>query len=767
MDKYYKWKVLLILVIVSFSLWKVYPPQKQIHLGLDLQGGMQILLKVELDKIPAEARGDATDRVVEIIRNRIDEFGVREPVINKQAKDLVVVQLPGITDRERAKEIVGKTAHLEFKLVSEDTELIKQAEAAAAPQPPAPEIPPEKMPKTVIKEGIATTVSVPGGPKPWEVPLRPQMPEGYEYKTTSDARGRTESLLLQKEPVLTGDKLMNANVAFDQYGQPIVELQLDSEGAKIFDRVTFQNIGKRLAIVLDGKVHSAPVIRDRIPNGRAQISGSFSAEEASDLALVLRAGALPAPVVIEEERTVGPTLGRDSVTKGIRAGLWGAVFVFIFMPLYYLLAGFVADFGLLIYILITAGAMAAFKASLTLPGIAGFILSIGMAVDANILIFERIREELETGKTTRAAISAGYHKAFSAILDSNVTTLLTSVLLFIFGTGPVKGFAVTLTIGIIASMFSAITVTRVIFDFLTAKNPTLNLKMLRWFKKPNFSFLKSRFWAYGFSIFTLAIGIGSFLLRGHGNYGVEFLGGTLVQIRFAKTVSTEEVRSALVKAGLGRSMIQRYGEEAQNEFVVKISEAGTKKIEEASKSLAGEAGYEMIRVDSIGPAVSRDLTKKALWAVFWSSVGILIYLAWRFEWKFALAAVVALFHDTFFAFGVYSLAGREINLPTVAAILTIMGYSVNDTIVTFDRVRDNLKIFRKMPFQDLVDLSISQTLARTFLTSLTVLFATAAIFFFGGAAINDFAFILLVGFCVGIYSTIFVANALIVDLKAH
>jgi len=767
MDKYFKWKVLLIVAIVAFSIWRVYPPEKQIHLGLDLRGGMQILLRVEIDKIPAEAREDATDRVVEIIRNRIDEFGVREPVINKQAKDLVVVQLPGITDRARAKEIVGKTAHLEFKLVSEDPELVKKAEAAGVPEPPQPDLPPEKMPRTEVKEGVATTVSQEGGPKPWEVPERPQMPEGYEYKTASDARGRTEGLLLQKDAVLTGDKLMNANVAFDQYGQPIVELQLDSEGGKIFDRVTFQNIGRRLAIVLDGKVHSAPVIRDRIPNGRAQISGNFSAPEASDLALVLRAGALPAPVVIEEERTVGPTLGRDSVTKGIRAGLWGTAFVFVFMPLYYLLAGFIADFGLLIYIVITTGALAALKASLTLPGIAGFILSIGMAVDANILIFERIREELETGKTTRAAVSAGYHKAFSAILDSNVTTLVTSILLFILGTGPVKGFAVTLTIGILASMFSAITVTRVAFDFLTAKNPNLSLKMLRWLKKPNISFLKNRFWAYGFSVLTLAIGIGSFMWRGQENYGVEFLGGTLVQARFTKTMSTEEVRGALEKVGVASAMIQRYGEEAQNEFVIKVSGTGTEKIEEASASLAGEGGYEIVRVDSIGPAVSRDLTKKALWAVLWSSVGILIYLAWRFEWKFALAAVVALFHDTLFAFGVYSLAGREINLPTVAAILTIMGYSVNDTIVTFDRVRDNLKIFRKMPFQELVDLSIGQTLSRTFLTSLTVLFATGAIFLFGGAAINDFAFILLVGFCVGIYSTIFVANALIVDLKAH
>ncbi len=763
MDKYFKWKVLLILAVIGFSAWRIWPPQKQLHLGLDLQGGMQILLRVELEKIPVEAREDATDRAVEIIRNRIDEFGVLEPVITKQAKDLIVVQLPGVTDRQRAKEIVGKTAHLEFKLVSEDPDLIQRAEKAHAAAKAPAEVPAEpkaEQPETVSQEAKSKEPAVVPGP------VLESFPEGYEYKTLTE-RGHSESFLLEKDPVVTGDRLMSASVGFDQYGQPIVQLQFDDEGAKIFDKATFQNIGRRLAIVLDGKVHSAPVIRDRIPNGQAQISGNFSAQDASDLALVLRAGALPAPVVIEEERTVGPSLGRDSVTKGIRSGLLGVLFVFLFMGIYYLLPGMIANIALLIYVLVTFGVLAAFHASLTLPGIAGFILSVGMAVDANILIFERIREELETGKTSRAAISAGYHKAFTAILDSNVTTILTSLILFVFGTGPVKGFAVTVTVGILASMFSAIVITRVIFDFLTAKNPILALKMCHWLKKPNFSFLKNRLWAYGFSVLTLAIGIGSFILRGPENYGVEFVGGTSVQVRYSKSVTTEEVRNGLAKFGLEKALIQRYGEESANEFVIKVAEKGTQNIENASKELAGETGYEIVRVDSVGPAVSQDLTKKALWAVFWASLGILVYLGWRFEWKFALAAVVALFHDTLFAFGAYALVGREVNIPTVAAILTIMGFSVNDTIVTFDRVRDNLKIFRKMPFRELVELSINQTLSRTFLTSLTVLFATASIFFFGGPAINDFAFILLIGFSVGIYSTIFVASALVVDLKAH
>lgn len=758
MGKYYKWKVLLILAAVGFSVWQLWPPQEKIHLGLDLQGGMQLLLKVDLNKIPAEGRKDATDRVVEIIRNRIDQLGVREPVISKQSKDEVVVQLPGITDRERAKEIIGKTAHLEFRVAVEDPDLLAKAEAAML----AKETPKTETPAKETVSGVKTTSASQDAPQP-----PPSMPEGYEMLQMKDRNGRSENILLQKETILTGDRLVTSSVGFDQYGEPVVHLQFDAEGSKIFDRFTFQNIGRRLAIVLDGKVHSAPVIRDRIPSGQAQISGNFSAQEASDLALVLRAGALPAPVTIEEERSVGPSLGRDSIRKGLRAGLLGTLFVFGFMAIYYLLAGVVADIALVIYILITLGLMAAFHVSLSLPGIAGFILSIGMAVDANILIFERIREELATGKNARASIAAGFHKAFSAILDSNVTTVLTSLILFVFGTGPIKGFGVTLTIGILASMFTAITVTRAILEFIVLRNPNPNLKMLQVFKQPKFAFLKNRIWAYGFSVVVLVLGIGSIVLRGQQNYGVEFTGGTLVEIHYHQKVSADEVRNALSKVGLAKTMIQNVGAESENAFVIKSAEKNIEKVEQASKMIADEKGYEIARVDSIGPAVSRDLTKKALWAVLWSIVGILVYLAFRFEWKFALAAVIALLHDTLFAFGLYAFTGREINLPVIAAVLTIMGFSVNDTIITFDRIRDNMKVLRKMPFPDLVNLSINQTLSRTIFTTLTALFGAVALMVFGGPAINDFAFILFVGFSVGIYSTVFVASALLVDWKAH
>jgi len=723
MDKNYKWKVLLIIGLVAFSLWKAYPPSEKINLGLDLQGGVQLLLQVEMDKVPEEARKDVTARVAEIIRNRIDEFGVKEPEITTQGKDQVVVKLPGVTDRERAKEIAGKAAHLEFKIVSEDTELIQKAE-----------------------EGT--------------------IPPGFEYKKVKGSPNE-EMVLLALLPVLTGEHLTTASVGFDQYGSAIVQLTLDKEGGKIFDKVTFQNIGKRLAIVLDGQVYSAPVIRDRIPNGKAQISGNFKAAEASDLALVLRAGALPAPVTVVEERTVGPSLGKDSIDSGIRASLIGVLFVIVFMPVYYLFCGWIANLGLLVYVILVVGGMAAMGSTLTMPGIAGFILSVGMAVDANVLIFERMREEMATGKTARAVVSAGYHRAFSAILDSNVTTLITSLLLFIFGTGPIQGFAVTLSIGIVASMFSAIFVTRVIFDYIVKKNPNKVFKMLHLFDKTNIKFLKGRFWAYGFSLLCLGLGIFAFTMRGQENYGVEFTGGTFVQIGFKQDVDQAKFRDQLEKQGLKAVMLQRLGEAKNHQYIVKMAEGNASKVNAAAEATVGKDAFAIEKVDQVGPSVSGSLRDKAFWAIVWSWLGILIYLGWRFEWKLAAAAVIALVHDSVFAFGIYALSGREINLATVAAVLTIIGFSVNDTIVTFDRIRDNVKLMRKTPFSEIVDLSVNQTLGRTILTTMTVLFCTLSLFFFGGPAIADFAFILIVGFVIGTYSSIFVASALAVDWKAY
>jgi preprotein translocase subunit SecD len=384
-----------------------------------------VSLKIK-DKRAAEIKKMAVEQSLETIRNRVDQFGISEPEIIPQGADRIIVQLPGVKDTARAKNLIGRTAMLEFKVVDEEHSL--------------------------------------------DDALKGNIPEGsivaYESRLQRDTGRRSEiPLLLKSRTLMTGDALENANVQIgDRFGEPHVSLKFNAQGAKDFDRITGENVKKRLAIVLDGRVHSAPVIQERISGGQAQITGSFTMEEATDLAIVLRAGALPAPVNILEERTVGPSLGQDSIDKGTGACLIAAILILFFMIFYYRLTGIVADVALAMNMLILLGVMVAFKATLTLPGIAGIVLTIGMAVDANVLINERIREELRLGKTPRAAVEAGYAKAFLTIFDSNVTTLVAALFLFGFGTGPVKGFAVTLTIGIVVSMFTAVFVTRIIFD---------------------------------------------------------------------------------------------------------------------------------------------------------------------------------------------------------------------------------------------------------------------------------------------------------------
>ncbi|MFC2091302.1 protein translocase subunit SecD [Elusimicrobiota bacterium] len=440
MKKAIQWKITITVLLIAASLWLLYPTvkwyrmpadqqdklrmmkdpilEKILKLGLDLQGGMHLILEVEIDKIPEELeKTEAMSRALEIIRNRVDQFGVSEPLITRQGDRWIVVQLPGIGNPGRALDLIGKTALLEFKLVNEE--------------------------EMVDDENI---------------------PEGYEVL---DDRNDNR-YLIKSEAEITGAALKTARVrAGEGFKRPHIAFSLKSEAVKKFERITEMNIDRRLAIVLDDVVQSAPVIRSRIPNGEGIIEGNFSMETARDLAIILRAGALPAPVHIIENRTIGPTLGKDSITAGVTAMLIGFVLVLLFMVFYYQKAGLIADLALIMNIIVLMGVMAYFRFTLTLPGIAGIILIIGMAVDANVLIFERIREEIATGKTPRVAIDAGFSKAVTTILDANITTLIASFFLFQFGTGPIKGFAVTLFIGIVASLFTAIIVSKTIFDIIT------------------------------------------------------------------------------------------------------------------------------------------------------------------------------------------------------------------------------------------------------------------------------------------------------------
>ena len=419
MGQYSKWLVLFIIGLVALSVWAIYPPGEKINLGLDLKGGMHVVLEADTSKLPpGETVEEAVNIALEIIRNRVDQFGVKEPTIARQGSNRIVVDLPGIEEPQRAVELIGKTALLEFKLLDEKGDINKA--------------------------------------------LKGEVPPGDEI--LYDSKG--EPYLLKKEVLLSGRTIKDARVEIGQWGQPYVALDLNAEGADKFAQITGRHIGERLAIILDNVVKSAPVIRTRIPNGKAIIEGIPTLEEANELRIVLKSGALPVPFNIIQNTVVGPSLGRDSIRNGFWAGIIGLSVVIIFMAVYYKKSGLIANLALLLNLLFLLGALAALKATLTLPGIAGIILTIGMSVDANVIIFERIKEELAGERAPRSAVDTGYKNALRTILDANITTLITALILFEFGTGPIKGFATTLSIGILASLFTAIVVTRVIFDLI-------------------------------------------------------------------------------------------------------------------------------------------------------------------------------------------------------------------------------------------------------------------------------------------------------------
>lgn len=727
MTKKMRWKLILVVAAIALALWKAYPPldivnpqgevvrDGKINLGLDLQGGMHLVLEVELDKLPEEERKDATDRALEIIRNRIDQFGVLEPYIQKEGHNRIIIQLPGITDRKRAISIIGRTAYLEFVLVSDDPELLKKALNAE------------------------------------EIP-------GYVLKTLGK-----ESLVLEDKSSLAGDKLVDASVEFSQqqFGQPYVSISFNPEGSKIFSDLTAVSVDRRLAIVLDGVVQSAPVIRERIPSGRAQISGNFSVEEANDLAIVLRAGALPAPTKIIEERTVGPTLGRDSIMSGLRAIMIGGIAVVIFMAIYYLLAGLIANFVLCLNLIFITGILVYLDATLTLPGIAGLLLTIGMAVDANVLIFERIREESLLGKHIQSAISSGYQKAFVTIVDSNVTTLITALILFQFGTGPIRGFATTLSVGILSSMFCALIITRLLLDILTKIVGVSKLPMLRLIRNPKVNFIGKRKIAYVISATIIAVGLFAFVKAGDKNFGIDFTGGTIQQFRFENQLSIEKARESLREIGLGASPIQQFGQ--NREIIIRTFEDTSDAVIDKFRDVFKDNPFEVLRIEKVGPAIGKDLREKAVWALFYAIIGICLYISFRFEFKFAIAAIAALLHDVLICIGAIALTGREISLPVIAALLTVVGYSINDTIVVFDRIREGRRLMKRSDFKTVINTSINQTLSRTILTSVTTLVVVAALYFLGGEVINDFAFVLMIGVIVGTYSSIFIASPILVD----
>ncbi|MBS0660352.1 MAG: protein translocase subunit SecD [Verrucomicrobia bacterium] len=705
----------------------------KIKLGLDLKGGTSFQVRLVRDNKEAPVTPDMQQQAVEVIRGRVDKFGVGEPVISPVGADQILVQIPGLEakDLDAARENLQRVAKLEFRLVHPQNEMmLAQIESGQGIVPPG-----------------------------YEVLNSKERDEGPEVKADPAKKEKQDKpkpkIIVKKRPDMTGDRVSQAFPFFDVQGWGVT-LKFDSAGSKQFGDLTAANVGQRLAIVLDREVTSAPVLRDAIYGGSAQITGRFTEKEARDLASVLE-NPLQTPVKIEEQRNVSASLGIESIRSGIYAGIAGLVLVVLFMALYYRLVGLIAFFALLINTLMLFAAMAVMHSVLTLPGIAGVILSLGMAIDANVLINERLREELAAGKSLKAAVQGSYSKAFSAIFDAHVTSLLTSVILFVLATGPVRGFAVALAIGIIASLFSSLLVTRNIFAWVLESGWLKKVSMLNLIPPQNFDFIGRSRLLIRMSVALVLISVAIIGIRGQNNLGTDFRGGDLLSFSYEKPLTTEQVRNALAPLGLRDATIQ--SEKTLNKEVMTVrSEFGSgEKIREQVQKSFPDAGLKFEQLDRVGALVGKELALRSLISLALGVLGIYIYVAARFENAFAVGSIVALVHDLIVTAGVFALSGREFSLIIVGAFLTIAGYSINDKIVVFDRIRGQL-LENKGSLSGMMNLAINETLSRTLLTGGTVLLTVLALYFFGGPVLNDFAFTFLVGVIVGTYSSIFVAS---------
>ncbi len=681
---------------------------------------------VSLKPTPADiaARTDrAADQSLEIVRRRIDEAGIAEPTVMRQGANRILVQLPGVQDPTRIKELLGSTARLTFHMVSE-------------------------------QQG---TGLVPG------TTLLPQ------------EAGR-ERLRVSQRVIIEGERLVDANASFDQRtGEPIVQFRFDSQGGKRFGDVTRANVGKPFAIVLDGRVLSAPVIREPITGGAGQISGQFTAQGARDLAVLLRAGALPAPMQVIEERTVGADLGADAIEQGLVTGLIGFGLVFAFMVVLYGRWGLVANLALTINVVLTFAALSLLGATLTLPGIAGIVLGVGLAVDANILINERIREEAARGANARAALEAGFRRAYSTIVDSNVTTLIATTMLFALGSGPVRGFAVTMGLGIVISMFTAVSVVHMIMALWVgggsrprplAIRPLFGLRLIP--DHTTFRFMRGRFVGIAVSAVLSISSLVLFVTPGL-NYGIDFVGGTLVEIKTEQPARLDELRAGLNGLGLGEIALQEAGSPRQVLIRMerqpgddKAQLPATEKLKETLATLAPGSSIE--RVEVVGPKVSGELMEAGILAVVLAALAMLIYIWVRFEWQFAVGAIATLVLDITKAVGLFAITGMDFNLTAIAALLTLIGYSVNDKVVVYDRMRENLRLYKTMPLRELIDLSINATLARSIYTSATAFLSMLPMAIAGGSAVTNFAIPMVFGIVVGASSSIFIAAPILLFL---
>ena len=820
------WKWLVLALIAVVSIYVCNPPAEKIRFGLDLKGGTSFTLGVDTEKLtqsiiaenPAitntpgavakkieETLNGCDERIIQVIRRRVDAMGTNEPVIQGMKDHRLLVQLPGVDEevRKAAKASLQSAAFLEFRLTHPKND---QLVAKLLAKDIAPEgykksgngyARTEKWSEVSRQPGYAARLAA------WEAP---DARYNFMLEDNGDGTYAPNFVARSTEPRVTGEDLVSAAVERDPTaGTLSIGFRLSSEGGRKFSTLTRNykahgpknptDRGRQLAIILDDQLISAPVIQSEI-GSQGQITGRFDAKSAQKLAAELNAGALPAPMKILAETTVAPTVGDDAIHAGAVAAALGFCLVAIFMFIYYWSSGLVADIALFLDIallptalVVVANVLGVFAHDpsmggggsmqlpvLTMPGIAGLVLSLGMAVDANVLIFERIREEFAAGKAAGTAIKNGYGRAFTAIFDSNLTTIITGVILFIVGTGPVRGFAITLTAGVVISMFTAVVVTRLVFDHCVNPDRVKPFKMMQFFKKPNFDFLRITKTTVILSFAIIAVSLAIFAFRFLNNkadvLAVDLTGGTSIVYNLKQDArpSTAAIRDAL-NAFDNAAVIQYQEGVGDATLLVKTGEsAETKKGKALENHDVGahvtkllqakfpEAGFKAASVDEVGSVVGADLKKSGTYAVLFSLVAILVYVGFRFQFGFGLGGIVALAHDALISLGLFSLCGRQVSLIVITALLTIIGYSINDTVVVFDRIREKLRHDSRTGFKDLCNQAINDCLGRTVITSVTTFFAVLALFAFGDGSIFDFALTMLIGVIAGTYSSIFIAT---------
>lgn len=736
-----------------------------IRLGIDLNGGAEFMLKLNADEKVQDNFEKFRDNAIETLRKRLESQNYYECDLSPAGGDLVSVRVPVVSEDEKSnlEKLILRSAKLEFRLTHPDStnqaDLVRQAYANWNGNKQA----------VSLEDYYRTTYLL-------------QHPELASFELLvaenidNDGTRTLEYELVARKVEMEGNEIKNADVRMTEYGQREIVLEFTGEGAKQFGRVTTDHVGKRLAIVLDGQLYSAPNLREPILGGTAQITGSFSEDDARSVANALVSGSLPFEITIVSRSDIEASVGSETIRKSIWSGIAGTVLVMIFMLIYYRTAGMVANISLVVNALVMLGAVAAFDVTLTLPGIAGIVLTIGMAVDANVLIYERMREEIRQGKSVTNAVNIGFNRAFSAIFDSNLTTLFVALILFWQGSGAIKGFAITLAIGIFTTLFTAVFLTRILFDLIIRimgkRLKTLN--MLQFCADPKIDFIALRKIGFGLSIVAVLFSIILMCVRGSDMLGIDFTGGSQILVQYVsrqadmEQISSNEIEKYLQSKGFDAKASYKITTDTSTEgaklleIIVRSDgesvsdETGNKIIEEMDKAYP-HVIFTKQSQSTLGALIGAAFTKSAIWALLWAMIGMVIYLIIRFQFSYSVAANIALVHDVLVSMGIYLAFGGQLTLQVVASLLTLIGYSVNDTIVIFDRQRENLTLMNGSTYLQVVNTSLNQTLGRTILTSTSVVLILVTQLLLGGEGIRDFVAVMLIGCLVGCYSSIFVS----------